>query len=480
MTIGLSYNNDLSRVQIELTSLPADVPVLVERSANELYWETVRGGVSLPVVSGEADLDDFEFFSDQENFYRVTATEKGLFLPSSSGDYASTLDSAAFDITGDISLRADLTPTSWAPGEVRYVLNKYDSSTDNRSYGLRLQGPGTLSIIWSEDGIGFNTINSSVGVLDRIPVNGRLAIRADFVVDAGADNKTCTFYTAPTIDGPWTQLGEVREFSNTTNINSGAADLIVGPRNDGTIDGVTGTVHAVEVWEGVGSAGTVVANPRFDQQTTGASSFDDGEGNTWTINGDAIIVNEFERDSITPSLDGQIWLKSIEYPFLNRPIDTPFWDIIERLSRSMMFNVQNRSMPVASIDLRDSQSFQIQIATHTLAEARDLDLVLAASGVFFIHVPPEDDDCEPVAAQPGGYVIIGDTVQRHVVPGSSSMTWTLPCRVVAPPSPQVTAKTMVWGTVFNLYGSWGALISSNPTWGDLLEMVGSPDDLVVI
>jgi hypothetical protein len=70
MTIGLTYNGDLSRVQIALSSLTV-AAVRIERSTNELYWETVRGGTEVTVSAGAASLDDYEFAADAENFYRV-------------------------------------------------------------------------------------------------------------------------------------------------------------------------------------------------------------------------------------------------------------------------------------------------------------------------------------------------------------------------------------------------------------------------
>lgn len=76
MTVGLSYLSDLSRVQIAISNRPNGT-VHVERSLNESNWAlatTVRGGVALPVQAGAAQLYDYEFAADQENFYRVTQT----------------------------------------------------------------------------------------------------------------------------------------------------------------------------------------------------------------------------------------------------------------------------------------------------------------------------------------------------------------------------------------------------------------------
>jgi hypothetical protein len=47
-------------------------------------------------------------------------------------------------------------------------------------------------------------------------------------------------------------------------------------------------VHAVRVYNGI--AGTLVADPDFESQAVGATSFTDDAGNTWTLNGDVAIV----------------------------------------------------------------------------------------------------------------------------------------------------------------------------------------------
>jgi len=73
VSLNLSYNDDIGRVQIAVTNFPNGTAA-VERSTNNLYWQTVRGGAALPVAAGAAAVDDFEFSPDVENFYRVTLT----------------------------------------------------------------------------------------------------------------------------------------------------------------------------------------------------------------------------------------------------------------------------------------------------------------------------------------------------------------------------------------------------------------------
>lgn len=186
------------------------------------------------------------------------------------------------------------------------------------------------------------------------------------------------------------------------------------------------------------------------------------------------------QSSITPDLNGEVWLKSIRYPFLNRVIDANHGDVA-RGARLGLFDIKGRSFPVGVSDLRRAPIFPIQVVTQTLEQARDFDLVLASGQTFLIQVPAEvATECGIVSALPGGYVEVGDAVQHRAFSGSQVYQWTLPCNVVAPPGPDVVGTLMTWGTVFSLYGNWASLVGANPTWLPLLETVGSPEDLVVL
>src|SRR5690606_28125049 len=99
-------------------------------------------------------------------------------------------------------------------------------------------------------------------------------------------------------------------------IHAGTATLAIGAFNTGTVP-LDGVVHSVEVRDGID--GTLVANPDFAAQPHGTTQFTDGTGRVWTVRGNARIVG-VDIDSITPSLNGQVWLKSIRYPGLNRPL----------------------------------------------------------------------------------------------------------------------------------------------------------------
>lgn len=74
MALNLTFDPLLSRVRLTGTALDPAPTALFERSKNNLYWTTVRGGSAVTVdVSDEAKLDDYEFVPGQVNYYRVTA-----------------------------------------------------------------------------------------------------------------------------------------------------------------------------------------------------------------------------------------------------------------------------------------------------------------------------------------------------------------------------------------------------------------------
>lgn len=214
----------------------------------------------------------------------------GLSLPGTAGSYASTPDNAALDITGDIDIRADVTLTDWVTsgGISQMFVAKYNTTGNQRSYRFEVFD-GTLSLTWSTAGTsGTVLFDSSASIASLVADNRRLAIRATLDVNNGAAGHTTTFYTAPTIAGPWTQLGSPVVTAGVTSIFSGTAILEVGTSSAGTNDPLQGVVHAVEVYNGI--AGTAVANPDFSAQAAGTTSFADAAGRTWTLNGTASII----------------------------------------------------------------------------------------------------------------------------------------------------------------------------------------------
>lgn len=207
------------------------------------------------------------------------ATSRWFAGPGNTGTYMSCPDSAGISITGDIDIRADLVCFDW--GASKQLVSKYDqfNNPTQKSYDLGIDWnsnkPGHLTLSWSANGTTGIHVDSTIPLPK--PWYGRKAIRATLDVNNGSGGYTVTFYTADTINGSWTQLGDaIATTSGTTSIYDGNQALSAG------FFSYVGEYYALKVLEGIG--GTERANPDFTAQSDGATSFSDSAGNTWTRN----------------------------------------------------------------------------------------------------------------------------------------------------------------------------------------------------
>lgn len=489
MTLVTSFLNDLWRVRLTLSALTDVDAVKIERAlvtADE-PWETVRGGTALPIVAGAGQLDDYEYGDAVLNHYRVTRVlpAPGLQVDGSSGSYASTPDAAALDIVGDIEVQVDITFETGETGAFRELISKYDATADQRSWTLRLTTTNQIQFAWTTAGtlatLTALTTTDSLNIED----GQRIAIRVLLDVNDGSGNRVARFYTADSIDGTWT-LFETVTVAGTTSIFSGTANISLPGTDDGTLFLLAGVIHGAKIISDPFGTATEVANPDFPAEADGTASFADDAGRTWTVNGTAEILtgNVLNTGSITPDNEGLTILKSIKYPALNRSIgEYPDFRPVQRSSRTGAYNIKGRVPPTAIHDAWTSQWWTIEFVTDTLAQARDMDLCVAAGGTYFIQVPPEtENECftNPVSGMPGGYVYILNSTWHPAVHGSSVRSWVLPVRVINPPAPEISGSTLNWNTVRRLYGSWTAVRASNPTWADVWDQIMDPDDAVVL
>lgn len=229
----------------------------------------------------------------------VATGSVALDLPGGSGDYASTPDAAALDITGDIDIRFDATLINWVlpdyPSSGRSTFDRTElvakSATNQVSWELYTR-LSKLYFVWSTNGTALNAAASTVDL--PLTTSGRLAVRVTLDVDNGAGGNDVKFYTSDSISGSWTQLGSTVTGTGTTSIWSGTANLRIGSIATSSLyDEAIGSVHAVEVRNGIG--GSAVANPVFTSQSSGTTSFADGAGRTWTVAGNAAITNRKTR-----------------------------------------------------------------------------------------------------------------------------------------------------------------------------------------
>lgn len=412
MTITLSYNGDLSRVQLSASDLPEARYATVERSLNQVIWSTVRGGLAVPIVGGEIAVDDYEFLSDQQNFYRVTPHDHitGFEADVSGWEPVGGTFAHSTAQAHDGAGAGLLTPDgASATARARTVLAGSPAAVPDIEH--------ELSVWVYRDATGSRDVDISVEFFDAADVS------LEFVVWA----------TETVPEGVWTRIAGAR----------------------------------------VAPAGTAKAQLNINQRDTPSASdllyVDDVEFSP--------VAFTPETGSITPSLAGKVWLKNVRYPFLNTELDDFGFTPKTRPARAGSFPVSGRVLPVAVSDRHGGREFTLSVVTSTDQDAARLDLVTAAGGIVFLHVPPTLD------VVGGGYYLLGDVANRPLadsVPASRTRVFDLPLSEHAQPGPDIVGTTMTWGTLLRLYGSWEALLAAHATWRDAFQTISSPEDLVTL
>lgn len=209
---------------------------------------------------------------------------------------ATTPDAAVLDITGDIDVRVDLEPAVWGDYRGGAVVDDAPSYTEligkwanptQRSWVLLLGDGGQLLLLWSTTGADswFATSDSIV-----LPPYTRRSVRVTLDVNNGAGGYTVAFYTSSTSGtaGPWVQLGSASIGGAPTSIFASTAVLEVGDLSTVGYQSLARKIYKAEVRSGI--AGTVVANPDFEAQAVGATSFADTapSARTWTATAGAV------------------------------------------------------------------------------------------------------------------------------------------------------------------------------------------------
>lgn len=438
-----------------------------------------------------AQVCDYEFFAgsfcedgetiDSTNFYRALRVDPGpgVFLGGEVGDYASTPDKAQLDVTGDIDLRVDVAVDDWQ-SSVQQFIAKY-SGTNERSFQFRVNADGAFRFTYPSGGSGTSPFAQSTSVIASNA--GRMTVRVTLDTDDGAGSHVVTFYTGDSVDGPWEQFDQVTQ-SGTISLFNSTSDLEVGSHSNGASDQLAGVVHEAKVLDGIN--GTEVANPDFAAQDSQTTSFSDEAGNTWTVNGNAVIYGEplggtsDSQTSIEPILE-DIWLISLLHPNVSIKLPGADFRPVQRSSRTGVYNIKGKVNPIAVHDAWTSRWWTIETVTYSLEEAAIMDLSILTTGTWFLQVPPEcENECltNPVTGMPGGYIALMNSTMTHEAGGLHSMEWVLFVREVTPPAPEVSGTTITWQDVADAYGSWSAVWASHRSWASLWQEIGSPENAV--
>lgn len=304
-------------------AFPADpLGVMVELLVDGLLWTDytadVRGAPDIEIIRGRSDQQQRVAasrcsltFNDRTGKFRnrlPTSVNYGklghntqirvsvpaatyLSLPGFPLDRANTPDHASLDITGDLDVRIEVS-LDYPVGA--YLMGKYATSGDHRSWGFYVDGSGHLALAHSPDGTAAAELTATSTIPARIMVGKRIALRVTLDVDNGSSGHTVTFYTARTMDSTWRQLGEAVVVSGTTSVFASTAALEVGDVTDMSAAAPPlGKVFRAELRNGIG--GSAVATPDFRTQASGGTTFADAAGRTWTVQGATFLFNRHYR-----------------------------------------------------------------------------------------------------------------------------------------------------------------------------------------
>jgi hypothetical protein len=168
-----------------------------------------------------------------------------------------------------------------------------------------------------------------------------------------------------------------------------------------------------------------------------------------------------------------VWLKVPAAPFLNRPVQVSVRTEITRRSRSGVFDIVDRTLPVVVGNKRSGREFTLQIKTETGAEERDLDYLFADGQILFLHTPVEMDQF------PSGYYTAGDVSRAPEQDYTARRIWEVPLIEAAMPGDDVIGSAYTIASMLADYATIFDVMADNATNGVLLQRVGSPEDVIV-
>jgi len=225
----------------------------------------------------------------------------GLVLNGSSGNYASTPDSAALSVTGELEMVARVMCVDFSNGGAQIIISKRSGSSGE--YLWRFESNAQISLTWYEAGVEKATLTSTTPTLSDLTTYWFRVTR-----QFSGGTATVKFYYAEdtatnTPPSSWSQIGTDQTASSTIATDTALA-VGVGAQADNS-NHLTGIIYRALIYTGIG--GTLAFDANFAAQPKLATSFTDGStpGGTVTINssGDlgARICGARDRVQLTAS-----------------------------------------------------------------------------------------------------------------------------------------------------------------------------------
>jgi hypothetical protein len=220
-----------------------------------------------------------------------------LNLPGEVNDYASTPDSAAVDVTGDIEMVARVAATDWTPGTFRAIAAKWNDGTqESFIWWLDDSVPGTMAFIYTADG-STNVFRRSTAAVS--------ATDGNFIwlkITRDATTGDIKFYTAASDDlipdnVVFIQLGTTVASPVGSIFNSNTTLSVGAYLSGGSGVPFDGKIAYFVLRNGIGGSDVAVFDPSTDASQGVKSFTSSATGEVWTINQSGstraeIVMNE--------------------------------------------------------------------------------------------------------------------------------------------------------------------------------------------
>lgn len=369
----------------------------------------------------------------------------GLVLGGIAGNYASTPDSAALDVTGDLDIRMQM-----RPGVAWNILSSI-SVTKSGAYSLMHQFNtlnGQLQLNWREGG-------ASRIALSTVAVSANLGtaastgwVRATLDVDNGASGRDITFFTS--LDGAtWTQLGAVVTQAGVTSVDASANEIRFGDQTGFSSQLGTGQLFRAQVLDGIG--GTVVFDADFTAQTADALAFTESSTNaaTVTINTTRYTYGIPGAQSLTIGSPLQLTAGFDRF--------APFMVLEPLVVDAFMFNVT--TAPASNATVRFGfygADDNLQPTGNIIAQDSTL-VPSSATGVFIKQVTP-------ITLQPGIYLLATSTdITLSVRVAQGGIGGTVVGTYPASGGATVLLRPRTSAAFPTTSGSWNSVTNTTPT-----------------
>jgi hypothetical protein len=228
----------------------------------------IGSGRSLVMPSGQTNT---------VSSFSATGTNNGFwYSPGLAGSYVSSPDSPTLTISGDIDIRCKVAFPSWTPPVDSALVSKLNSSTNDRSFQLRLSTFGSLTLVISPDGVSTPTVATASGV--GFANNAVKWVRATWRQSDGR----VQFFSSD--DGAaWTQVGTDLTLVSGPIFDS-TTPIEVGSNNVGTGRNAQATFYRAQVRNNILDNGTgIIFDADFTTKPFGANSFTESSANAATV-----------------------------------------------------------------------------------------------------------------------------------------------------------------------------------------------------